>query len=140
MKTPRLTGALFLAATLLAWPAAAQEVDLVPATAAAEEWLRMVDTGRYRESWEASAPSFQQAVDKRQWEVSMQSLRAPLGVVLSRKVRSALYTKTLPGAPDGEYVVIQYDTRFENRPLSIETVTPMRDKDGTWKVSGYYIR
>jgi hypothetical protein len=140
MKTPRLTGALVLAATLLAWPAAAQEVDLVPATAAAEEWLRMVDTGRYPESWEASAPSFQQAVDKRQWEVSMQSLRAPLGVALSRKVRSALYTKTLPGAPDGEYVVIQYDTRFENRPLSIETVTPLRDKDGTWKVSGYYIR
>lgn len=100
----------------------------------------MVDTGRYPESWEASAPSFQQAVDKRQWEVSMQSLRAPLGVVLSRKVRSALYTKTLPGAPDAEYVVIQYDTRFENRPLSIETVTPMRDKDGTWRVSGYYIR
>jgi uncharacterized protein DUF4019 len=140
MKIPRFLRALFLAATLLAGPAAAQEVDLVPATAAADEWLRMVDTGRYPESWESSAPSFQQAVDKRQWEVSMQSARAPLGVVLSRKVRSALYTKTLPGAPDGEYVVIQYDTRFENRPLSIETVTPMRGKDGTWRVSGYYIR
>lgn len=140
MKTARFPGVLFLAATLLAWPVAAQEVDLVPATAAAEEWLRMVDTGRYLESWEASAPSFQEAVARKQWEVSMQSLRAPLGVVLSRKVRSALYTKILPGAPDGEYVVIQYDTRFENRPLSSETVTPMRDKDGTWRVSGYHIR
>jgi hypothetical protein len=37
-------------------------------------------------------------------------------------------------------VVIQFDTRFENRPLSMETVTPMREKDGSWKVSGYFIR
>jgi hypothetical protein len=47
--------------------------------------------------------------------------------------------RTLPGAPDGEYVVIQYATRFEHKPSIIETVTPMLDKDGSWKVSGYFI-
>lgn len=41
---------------------------------------------------------------------------------------------------EGEYVVIQYDTRFENRHLSTEIVTPMRGRDGVWKVSGYIIR
>jgi hypothetical protein len=29
---------------------------------------------------------------------------------------------------------------FENKKAAIETVTPMHDKDGKWKVSGYYIR
>jgi hypothetical protein len=35
--------------------------------------------------------------------------------------------------------VIQYATRFE-RANVVETVTPMRDKDGSWKVSGYYVK
>jgi hypothetical protein len=45
---------------------------------------------------------------------------------------------SLPGAPDGEYVVIQYETQFEHHTPA-ETVTPMLDKDGAWKVSGYFI-
>ena len=66
--------------------------------------------------------------------------RGPLGPVLSREVASAEYTTKLPGAPDGEYVVIQYRTKFQNKADAIETVTPMRDQDGIFRVSGYYIR
>ena len=47
---------------------------------------------------------------------------------------------SIPGAPDGEYVVIQFKTSFENKKSGIETVTPMLDKDGKWRVSGYYIK
>jgi hypothetical protein len=66
--------------------------------------------------------------------------RNPLGKTLSRKLKSASHTKTLPGAPDGEYVVIQYDTRFEHKQSATETITPMLGTDGTWRVSGYFIR
>ncbi|MGA7319684.1 MAG: DUF4019 domain-containing protein, partial [Candidatus Sulfotelmatobacter sp.] len=66
--------------------------------------------------------------------------RDPLGKMLSRKLKSATYTTTLPGAPDGEYVVIQYESGFEHKQSAVETVTPMLDKDGKWKVSGYYIK
>ncbi|HWN92533.1 MAG TPA: DUF4019 domain-containing protein, partial [Verrucomicrobiae bacterium] len=48
--------------------------------------------------------------------------------------------RTLPGAPDGEYVVIQYETAFENKASAVETITPMLDKDGSWRISGYYIK
>ncbi len=44
------------------------------------------------------------------------------------------------GAPDGEYVVIQFETSFEHKRSAIETVTPMMDRDGKWRVSGYYIK
>ena len=37
-------------------------------------------------------------------------------------------------------MVIQFDAQFENKAAAIETVTPMKDKDGTWRVSGYYIK
>jgi hypothetical protein len=46
----------------------------------------------------------------------------------------------LPGAPPGEYVVIVYASAFENRPAAQETVNPMRDKDGVWRVSGYFVK
>jgi hypothetical protein len=46
----------------------------------------------------------------------------------------------LPGAPDGQYVVIQFETSFENKHNAVETVTPMLEPNGQWRVSGYYIR
>jgi hypothetical protein len=49
-------------------------------------------------------------------------------------------SQSLPGAPDGEYVVIQFATSFENKKSAIETVTPMLDSDGEWRVSGYFIK
>jgi hypothetical protein len=67
-------------------------------------------------------------------------VRDPLGKVLSRALKSATYTTTLPGAPDGQYVVIQYDTAFEHKKSAVETITSMLDKDGTWRVSGYFIK
>jgi len=41
---------------------------------------------------------------------------------------------------DGRYVVIQYDAVFTNKASAVETVIPMADPDGVWRVSGYVIR
>ena len=70
----------------------------------------------------------------------VRAVRDPLGKVTTRKLKSATYTKSLPGAPDGEYVVIQYESSFEHKQSAVETVTPMLDKDGKWRVSGYFIK
>jgi hypothetical protein len=63
-----------------------------------------------------------------------------MGDLTSRSVAAAQYATSLPGAPDGEYIVIQFSTRFTNKKSAIETVTPMKDPDGMWRVSGYYIK
>ena len=63
-----------------------------------------------------------------------------MGKVILRKLDSQKYMTSLPGAPDGEYVVIQYKTKFENKKSAVETITPMLDNDGKWRVSGYYIK
>jgi hypothetical protein len=70
----------------------------------------------------------------------MQAFRKPLGRTISRKLKNKTYATSLPGAPDGEYVVIQYQTRFEHKASAIETITPMLDEDGKWRVSGYFIK
>jgi hypothetical protein len=109
------------------------------AKSAAEQWLALIDDGKFAESWETAAGYFKAAVSKQQWETTLGSVRKPLGELISRKLKSATYTKSLPGAPDGEYVVLQFDTSFANKKEAIETVTPMIEKDGKWKVSGYFI-
>lgn len=110
------------------------------ANRAAEAWLKLVDSGKYGESWDTAATYFKNAVDKSAWERQIRAVRAPLGKVLSRELKEAEYRTSLPGAPDGEYVVIQFNTSFENKKSAVETITPMLGKDGEWRVSGYYIR
>lgn len=110
------------------------------AVADAKTWLKLVDQREYSSSWDEAAEYFKKAVTKKQWEQSIQAVRKPLGKTISRKLKSKNYMTSLPGAPDGEYVVIQFETSFENKNYAIETVTPMLDKDGKWRVSGYYIK
>ena len=110
------------------------------AKVAVSEWLPSVDYGRYAESWERASSAFQTAVSKEEWEKMLHVSRDPLGKALSRTLKSATYTKTLPGAPDGEYVIVQYYTTFEHKKSAVETITPTLDKDDKWRVSGYYIR
>ena len=110
------------------------------AQTAAESWLKLTDGGDAGASWEQAAKVFKGAVTKEQWTGAIAGVRPPLGKVVSRKVTSRQYAEKLPGAPDGKYVVIQYETVFENRASAVETVTPMLDPDGIWRVSGYFIR
>lgn len=110
------------------------------ALSAAEKWLALVDSQKYAESWKEAATLFRNAVQPKQWEHSMNAVRKPLGQLVSRKVKTKMYTSSLPGAPDGEYVVIQFDSSFKNKNTAVETVTPMMDTDGGWRVSGYYIK
>lgn len=110
------------------------------AVISAEKWLGMVDSGKYAESWKEAAELFRNAVKQEQWMQSLKAVRKPLGKLLFRKIKTKNYRTSLPGAPDGEYVVIQFETSFEQKKSAIETVTPMMDKDGKWRVSGYYIK
>jgi hypothetical protein len=109
------------------------------AVASAERWLGLVDQGKNAESWKEAAALFRNAVNQGQWEQTLQAVRKPLGPLVTRKVRTKTYRTSLPGAPDGEYVVIEFETSFEKKKSAVETVTPMMDKDGKWRVSGYYI-
>jgi hypothetical protein len=105
----------------------------------AKEWLGLIYDNNYSQSWDNAASLFQNAISKEQWTQQLSGIVPPLGKVISRDLISSEYHTTLPGAPDGEYIVIQFKTSFENKNESIETVTQMKDGD-QWKVSGYFIK
>ena len=115
----------------------ANEAKEAAAVAAAAVWLNLVDEGMYGDSWETAAAYFKRAITKGKWEQMLTAVRNPLGRMVSRELISKTYSQSLP---DGEYVVIQFATSFENKKSAIETVTPMLDSDGEWRVSGYFIK
>lgn len=110
------------------------------AQGAASEWLKLVDSGNYAQSWEQAANMMKSSIAKEQWQEILSRNRAPLGTLLSRKLTSVEYKEDLPGAPAGQYVVLQYESSFQNKGTVVETATPTLDKDGRWRVSVYYIR
>jgi len=110
------------------------------ATAAAQAWLSLIDGGHYSESWNEASAIVQGAVTETAWENLMTTFRKPLGNLISRKLKSAQPMTEMPGAPDGQYVVMQFDTSFEAKKTAIETVTFRLEKDGQWKSAGYYIK
>jgi hypothetical protein len=110
------------------------------ALAAAKTWLALVDDGQYGESWETAAAYFKSTVTKDYCQHALPAIRKMFGEPISRKLGSITYTQSLPGAPDGEYVMIEIMTSFENKKHAVETVIPMLDSDGEWRVSGYFIK
>lgn len=110
------------------------------AVEAAKTWLAVVDGGNYGQSWKDAAAYFKVNVPQAKWEEALKGVRGPLGKVISRTVKSKTYATSVPGGPDGEYVVIQFTTSFEKKKSAIETVTPSLEKDGKWRVSGYFVQ
>ncbi len=110
------------------------------AVSSAESWLAVIDSGKYLQSWENAAQFFKDKVPDSQWESTLRQVREPLGEMTSREVANVQYLTYIPGAPKGEYVVIQFKTVFTRKGAGVETITPMLESDGTWKVSGYYIK
>ena len=138
MRQLLLSIGVFLA--FLATARSGEKEAIATAEKAARSWLQLTDNQEYGKSWHQAAPLFRAAITKNDWEKSLVSARRPLGALTSRKLKSAKFTRTLPGAPDGAYVVLQFTSRFAKTASAIETVTPMREPDGSWHVSGYYIR
>ena len=107
---------------------------------AAEAWLALVDAREYEKSWDEAAAYFKGAVTRAGWQRSMDAVRSPLDANISREVKSRVYNTTMPGAPDGEYVIIRFLSSFKYKKSAIETVATMRDKDGKWRVAGYFLK
>jgi hypothetical protein len=112
----------------------------VEVQAADAKWLALVDSDQYKQSWEDASPVFQAFVSEAKWEGAMDAAKPPLGKTLSRKFQKATPTRTIPGVPDGTYLVVEYESKFENKFIATETVITSLDKDGVWRVAGYFIR
>lgn len=108
-------------------------------TAAAEAWAQLLDRQRWGDSWKASSTLFKSKITEAGWVSTIQPLRSQLGPISSRSLKSVTSANTLPGAPDGDYKIVQFDTAFANKSDAVETVVLTRE-GSAWVVGGYFIR
>jgi hypothetical protein len=113
--------------------------EFQPAISAAEKWLAMIDARDYSGSWKESSAIVQGAATEQHFANALDTFRNPLGDLLSRKLVSSQRLAQMPGAPDGDYVVMQFETSFANKKSAIETVTFMLE-NGQWKPASYLIK
>jgi hypothetical protein len=132
--------AFIACACACALSAAAAGDETSGARAAAQTWLKAADAGDGAKTWNLSAPLFQQSIAVERWSEALSAVRTPLGAVQQRALSSSTHATTLPGAPDGDYVVMQFHTVFEHKASAVETVTTSRQSDGSWRVTGYFVK
>jgi Protein of unknown function (DUF4019) len=119
--------------------ALAQDPRGSAAQAQALAWLALSDRDDAAASWRATGKQFQGSVTIEQWGDALHKLRPPLGAVLDRTLMSTQFTKSFPGAVEGEYALLVFRSRFAEKSESRETVTLQREADGAWRVIGYVI-
>jgi hypothetical protein len=107
---------------------------------AATRWLALVDAKRYGASWDNAAASFKKQVSGPEWQAAVTQARSEVDPLGARRLLSSQYTRELPDAPAGEYVVIVYSTAARNNARVVETITLMLETSGAWRVAGYFIR
>lgn len=103
-------------------------------------WLAVVDSGDYSASWSRASKSFRSALSEEGWIEKVRMARGPLGEVSSRLMRRATAEKNPEGAPDGDYIIVTYDSSFENKAEATETHTLINEPDGAWRTAGYFIK
>jgi len=130
---------ILLLAFALLLPVAALADAPADATAAAKVWLALVDKGDFAQSWKDASGLMQARVSAADWAKAVAAIHEQLGPVVSREPAGADMMKSLPGAPDGDYAIVHFKTKFQKKADAKETVTMMLD-GGKWKCAGYFIQ
>jgi len=121
--------------------AIAQESNILEKVeSSARSWLGLIDSGKYKESWENASPLFKEKTPEAAWVKSITAIRTPRGAVNARYIATAGSTKSLSGMPDGDYVVLQFYTTFAEKGLALETITLAKMQNDAWQIAAYEIK
>jgi hypothetical protein len=102
-------------------------------------FLGYLDNGRFADSYAYTGMLIRSSLDQQTYTSKIETTRAGVGALQGRDLIDASYATSVPGAPEGQYVVLHYHVSFANRPDAVETLTLALAK-GYWRVSGYYIK
>jgi Protein of unknown function (DUF4019) len=107
---------------------------------AGQKWLALIDAGKADVAWDVASKQLQSVVKRDKFVAEMREVRKPLGKFASRKPIKFARAHDLPGAPVGDYAIIEYEVNFAGgKRLSEQLVWSLEEND-TWRVAGYYYR
>lgn len=127
---------------LLALSAQAQSSDLIIDQGVdqhARAWLAHLDQGKAKEAWEGGSAYLREVLPLEDWLKAMQAV-TPLGGLKSRTLTSVTFASKMPGSKDGQYALLHYDSVFQHKDRTTETVVLKRDADQVWRSVGYGVK
>jgi hypothetical protein len=109
------------------------------ATAVAMQFLQLIDAEKYAESWQSSAILMREKITEKDWVEKLTKARELSGAVVERVEESSSYSTSAKDSPDGEYIALTFESKYQKAESVSEYVTVMLE-DGSWKVAGYFIQ
>jgi hypothetical protein len=109
------------------------------ALAVTMEFLHLIDAEMYAESWQSAATLMKERVTQQEWVETLTKTRARSGALIERLEKNASYSTTAKDSPDGEYIMLTFDSKYQNTKSVSEYVTVMLEGD-RWRVAGYFIK
>ncbi len=88
----------------------------------ATNYLELLDQHRLQDAWHSMAPLFKSFNDQQQWQQRIGAIRQAYGATISRKISRSSYRDSFRNAPDGSYVIVQFDSSFQHKAKGVETV------------------
>ena len=107
---------------------------------ASTKWLALLDSGKTGAAWGVSSPHLKSVVTRKNWIDGITSARKPFCDFVKRTPIKFARSHSMPGAPDGDYSILEFDTEFANGKRASEHIIWMLGEREVWSVSGYYIR
>lgn len=116
------------------------EPDIKAAKEAALVWLGYFDKADYDQCYRELHPFAKEKITQEDWTNALKHVRIQVGKTQKRTFHSAERFTQLPGAPKGKHVIMIMKGQYEHAPKTTETVTCTQTQNGSWLLSGYYVK
>ena len=100
----------------------AEEIEQKEHGLQANGYLELLDQGRYQDAWQTMSPLFWSLHIQQEWQQRISAIRKAYGPVISRDFTRSSYRSSYRNAPDGEYLIFQFDTVFTHKAKGVETI------------------
>ena len=120
-------------------PDAATEADDTEVVQESRNWLALIDADKAGQAWDGAGAQLKASVSRAKWIEGIRGIRKPFGKFVSRETVQVARTHALPGVPEGDYAIVQFDAVYAGGRHATELVIWTLN-DTSWRVSGYQIR
>lgn len=120
-------------------PATDTDKAIEAARKMAENWMPLLDSGKYKESYAELSPSTKEVFDEKNWSAERTTARKSFGKLKSRKAIQIQFIKSVPYMEAQSGAIFWYLSSYENQERIIESFSVILEKDGTWRVANYNI-
>jgi len=109
------------------------------AIAIAETFSATIDDNNYQAAYQSGSKLLHLTSTENQWISEIGRTREVLGTALQRKLKAVKSISTYPGLPDGEYMLVYFETKMEHKEKAAEVLL-VAQIDGAWKVCSYHLK